>query len=364
MKYLSEFRDSPAAAEILKKINGLRLPRRQVVLMEVCGTHTMAIARGGIKKLLPDAIRLVSGPGCPVCVSPQSYMDRAVALARQKDLIIATFGDMFRVPGSRSSLEKEQAAGADIRIVYSPLEALTIARAHPEKSVVFLSVGFETTTPAIATTVLKARDQHLKNLYFLCANKLIPPAMKCLLDTGTAGLDGFLCPGHVSAIIGPRPYREIADHYGIPCVIAGFEPVDILQSVALLIGQIAAGQHTVEVQYDRIVRPDGNPKARAAVDQVFEGTDAEWRGIGKIPGSGLKLRPAFERFDAARTFPLETGGSTEPKGCLCGQILQGMKEPADCPLFGRTCTPLNPVGACMVSSEGTCAASYKYERDR
>lgn len=363
MKYLSEFRESPAAGELLKQIGGMNLSRRRIVLMEVCGTHTMAIARAGLKDLLPDSIKLVSGPGCPVCVSPQSYIDKAIALAK-KDCIITTFGDMFRVPGSRSTLEKEKAGGGDIRIVYSPLEAITIARTHPERQVIFLSVGFETTTPAIAATVAHAQQNGIRNLFFLCANKLIPPAMKYLLDAGTVALDGFLCPGHVSAVIGPQPYREIAAAHGIPCVIAGFEPVDILQAVVMLLGQIADGRSTVEIQYDRIVHPDGNPKARRAVDLVFETADAHWRGIGTIPHSGLQLRDTYKDFDAEHRFDIETDTTTDLIGCLCGEILQGIKDPTDCRLFGKSCTPLSPVGACMISSEGTCAACYKYEKNR
>jgi hydrogenase expression/formation protein HypD len=364
MKYLSEFRAVPPVAPLLQELRGIDLPKRRIVLMEVCGTHTMAIARSGLKKLLPGSVRLISGPGCPVCVSPQSYLDKAIELARRKDCIIATFGDMFRVPGSRSSLEKEKAGGADVRIVYSPLDALAIARSRPERSVVFLSVGFETTTPTIAATVTAAAQGHLRNIFFLCANKLIPPAMKSLLDGGALALDGFLCPGHVSAVIGPRPYREIAEKYAVPCVIAGFEPVDILQAVVMLARQTAEGRTAVEVQYDRIVHSDGNAKARAAVDLVFESTDAQWRGIGTIPESGLKLRKAFKHFDAERMFDISAGPSAEPKGCLCGAVLQGLKEPTDCRRFGTSCTPLNPVGACMVSSEGTCAAYYKYEGTR
>ncbi|TLM66317.1 MAG: hydrogenase formation protein HypD [Deltaproteobacteria bacterium] len=331
-----------------------------LTLMEVCGTHTMAICQHGIRTLLPDQIRLISGPGCPVCVTPVDYVDHAVALARRPGTIIATFGDMVRVPGSSSSLGREQAAGATVRVVYSPLDAVALAERHPDRTVVFLGVGFETTTPTIAGAVVTARRKGLGNFFVLCAHKTIPVPMAVLADDPELKVDGYLCPAHVSAIIGAEAYRPLAETHRVPCVITGFEPLDILQGVLMLARQIVAGEARVETQYRRVVRPEGNRKAQELLAAVFEPCDAAWRGIGIIPGSGLRLRPEYAAFDAAVQLPVAVEPPREHAGCLCGEILKGKVRPGDCPLFRTACTPEEPVGACMVSSEGTCAAEYKY----
>ena len=331
-----------------------------MTLMEVCGTHTMAICQHGIRSLLPDNIRLISGPGCPVCVTPVGYVDHAVALARRPGTIITTFGDMIRVPGSSSSLIREQATGADIRVVYSPLDAVALAEKHPERTIVFLGVGFETTTPTIAGAVVTASLKGLTNFFVLCAHKTIPIPMAILADDPELQVGGYLCPAHVSAIIGADAYRPLAEQLHVPCVITGFEPLDILQGVLMLARQIAAGEARVETQYRRVVKPEGNLKAQQLLAEVFEPCDAAWRGIGVIPGSGLQLRAEFAAFDAAAQLPVAVEAPREHAGCRCGEILKGKLRPADCPLFRTVCTPEEPVGACMVSSEGTCAAEYKY----
>ncbi len=331
-----------------------------ITLMEVCGTHTMAICQHGIRTLLPANIRLISGPGCPVCVTPVGYVDHAVALARRPETVIATFGDMVRVPGSTSSLSREQASGATVKVVYSPLDAVTLAAKHPDRTVVFLGVGFETTAPTIAGAVVTAKRQGLSNFFVLCTHKTIPIPMAVLADDPELQVDGYLCPAHVSAIIGADAYRSLAETHHVPCVITGFEPLDILQGVRMLAEQIVAGAAIVENQYRRVVHPQGNRKAQGLLAEVFEPCDAAWRGIGTIPGSGLKLRPEFDAFDAALQLPVTIEPPQEPAGCRCGEILKGKARPTDCPLFRTACTPEQPVGACMVSSEGTCAAEYKY----
>lgn len=331
-----------------------------LTLMEVCGTHTMAICQHGIRTLLPERIRLISGPGCPVCVTPVNYVDHAVALARRPDTLIATFGDMVRVPGSSSNLLREQAAGASIRVVYSPLDAVSLAEKHPQKTVVFLGVGFETTTPTIAGAVVTAKRRGLTNFLVLCAHKTIPIPMAVLAADPELKVDGYLCPAHVSAIIGADAYRPLAEQHRVPCVITGFEPLDILQGVLMLARQIVAGQARVETQYRRVVKPEGNIKAQALLAEVFEPCDANWRGIGMIPGSGLQLRPEYAAFDASVQLPVAVEPPREHAGCRCGEILKGKLRPTDCPLFRTVCTPEEPVGACMVSSEGTCAAEYRY----
>jgi hydrogenase expression/formation protein HypD len=320
----------------------------------------MAIHQHGIRGLLPADIRLISGPGCPVCVTPVGYVDHAVALARREDVIIATFGDMVRVPGSSSSLHNEKARGADVRIVYSPLDAVALARKIPEKKVVFLGVGFETTTPTVAGAVLAAQSAGLDNFFILCAHKTIPGPMAVLASDPELQVSGYICPAHVSAIIGPTAYQPLVDELNVPCVITGFEPLDMLQGIEMLARQVIENRPRVENQYSRIVRADGNPRARAIMAQVFEPCDATWRGIGEIPASGLRLREEFRAFDAARQIAVDIEPPVEHPGCLCGEILKGKTTPRSCPLFGTTCTPEDPVGACMVSSEGTCAAEYKY----
>jgi hydrogenase expression/formation protein HypD len=361
MKHQHEYRDPELASVQLQAIRqAVAGFERTITLMEVCGTHTMAIYQHGIRALLPEHIRLISGPGCPVCVTPVGYVDQAVALARRPNTIIATFGDMVRVPGSSSNLLQEQAKGAAIKIVYSPLDALTLAEKHPGADVVFLGVGFETTTPTVAATVLTAVSKQLNNFYVLCSHKTMPGPMAALAGDPELQVDGYLCPAHVSAIIGANAYQPLVDAYKIPCVVTGFEPLDVLQGVLMLTRQVVAGEARVETQYRRVVKPEGNLKARALLDQVFEPCDARWRGIGDIFDSGLQLRSEFYRFDAARQLPVTIEPSVEHQSCLCGEILKGKIRPKQCPLFRTTCTPEDPVGACMVSSEGTCAAEYKY----
>ncbi len=331
---------------------------RRVSIMEVCGTHTMEIARNGLKSFLPPSVRLVSGPGCPVCVTPDAYIDAACGLAVSGRAMVATFGDMLRVPGSGMSLEQARAEGGDVRVVYSPQDALRYAEADASREAVFLGVGFETTAPLVAATVRKAAAAGTGNFSVLPGNKTVPPALGALLDDGETEIDGFLCPGHVSVITGPEPYGAVASR-GVPCVIAGFEPLDILQAVLMLLRQILEGRSEVEVQYFRAVKKGGNPLAQSIMREVFEPCDSRWRGIGVIPGSGLGFSPAYREFDAAARFGLAAGGPDEDRGCSCGRVLKGAIEPAECGLFGAACTPEHPRGPCMVSSEGSCAAAYK-----
>lgn len=361
MNLTTAFRDPALAKGLLNELGRLLDGYSgRMTLMEVCGTHTMAIYQHGIRALLPKGLRLVSGPGCPVCVTPVDYVDHAVALARLPEVMIATFGDMVRVPGSSSSLLHEQARGARVRIVYSPLDAVTLAQKHPDLQVVFLGIGFETTAPTVAGAVLQAERLGLKNFLVLAAHKTMPAPMAALTGDPALKIDGYLCPAHVSAIIGADAYRPLAEKHRVPCVVTGFEPVDILQGIAMLVRQIVAGEARVENQYSRVVKPEGNAKAREILDRVFEACDATWRGIGTIPGSGLRLREAYAGYDAAVSIPVTVEPAVEHRGCLCGEILKGKAAPADCPLFRIVCTPEDPVGACMVSSEGTCAAEYKY----
>ncbi|MFH1943155.1 MAG: hydrogenase formation protein HypD [bacterium] len=359
MKFVDEFRRGGAArhlAELIRK----RAGDDEMTFMEVCGTHTMAIARNGIRELLPENIRLISGPGCPVCVTPNRTVDYAIALSRESDVIVTTFGDMMKVPGSSSSLDQEHAKGRDIRVVTSTLEALAIAEKHPDQKVVFLGVGFETTIPTVAASLVEAKRRSMRMYFVLAAHKVIPPAMEAL-SRGDVKIDGYICPGHVSAIIGSKPYEFLARDFGIGCVVTGFEPLDILQGVLMLVEQKRSGRPRVEVQYSRVVKPEGNPTAVEIIGEVFEPCDSEWRGIGSIPNSGLKIRDSYEAWDAEVQIPVEVEPTHEPKGCLCGQILQGRAKPPACRHFGKTCTPGNPVGPCMVSSEGTCAAYFKYK---
>lgn len=359
MKYLSEFRDPERTRALAEEIERL-LAGREVRLMEVCGTHTVSIFRSGLKSLLPPSLRLISGPGCPVCVTPQRKIDTIIAYARRPDTIITTFGDMLNVPGTESSLRTEKSRGAEIRMVYSPLESLALARENPEKKVIFLGIGFETTIPTGAATVIEARKSGRDNFFLIPAGKLIPPAMEFLLKQGDAGIDGFLCPGHVSVIIGTGPYRRIAEKFGIPCVVAGFEPLDILAAIRELVRLINEGKPEVKNLYPRVVREEGNPRAREIMNEVFQPADTEWRGLGVIPESGLVMRPEFEEYDISLTDPVKIAPSRENPACICGEILRGVNEPPDCPAFKDTCTPDHPLGPCMVSSEGTCAAWYRY----
>lgn len=356
--YIDMFRNSEMARQLGETLKNYR--GRPVTIMEVCGTHTMAIFRYGIRSLLPENIRLISGPGCPVCVTPAFYLNAALELTREKDVILTTFGDMMRVPGSRSSLIQEKAKGADVRMVYSPLDALKIAEENPDKKVVFLSIGFETTTPVCALAVTNAKKRGLKNFSILSANKTMPEALKLLAVDKDIGVNGYLYPGHVSAILGTSLYEELAKDYGVSGVVTGFEPLDMLSAIITLARNIQEGKTVLENQYSRVVSKEGNPLALEKTYEVFEAADAVWRGIGEIPDSGLSVRKEYEDYDAWKVFDIKLDTTEEPKGCLCGEVLKGKKTPKDCKLFNKACTPENPVGSCMVSSEGTCAAYYKY----
>ena len=365
-KFVEEFERPEDARVLVSKIRELSAAahRERLQFMEVCGTHTVAIFRYGIRDVIPASIRLLSGPGCPVCVTPNRSIDEFIAVSRMPGVVAAVFGDMMRVPGTESSLELEKARGADVRVVYSSLDALALARENPGKDVVFFAVGFETTAPTIAATLSAAAETGLRNFYVLPANKLIPPAIAAVLETEGLALDGLICPGHVSAIIGSRPYEFIPAKYRVGAVVTGFQSTDILQCIYMLLRQVVEGAPRVETQYSRIVLPEGNVAALGVMNRVFEPCDSAWRGLGVIPLSGLKLRPDFARFDVLRKFELRLPESREPEGCLCGEVLRGKKEPLDCPLFGRACTPVSPIGACMVTTEGTCQAYYRYRAQR
>jgi hydrogenase expression/formation protein HypD len=358
VKYLAEFRDGSLAAGLLDRIH--RRPPVPTTIMEVCGTHTVALFRHGIPQLLPEHVTLVSGPGCPVCVTDNRDIDWAIALARQPGVLLLTFGDMMRVPGSSASLQQARAEGCDIRPVYSALDCLDIARANPGRPVVFLGVGFETTAPTIACAIVEAERLGIRNFHVFSAHKVMPPALDALASAGEIRIDGLICPGHVSAVIGSRPYRFLPERYGISCVIAGFEPLDMLQAIDMLLVQKLEGRSAVEIQYRRVVREDGNPVAREMMRRVFEPVDAGWRGLGSIPASGLTIREEYGRFDARLAFPLDPVQTTEHRGCRCGEVLRGVARPPDCALYGMACTPDKPIGPCMVSSEGTCAAWFQY----
>jgi len=342
-------------AELAKK-----LPR-PVTFMEVCGTHTNAIAAAGLRRLLPGGVRLISGPGCPVCVTPVGYVDQALALARDPQNILATFGDLLRVPASQGSLEHARAAGCQVQVVYSPRDAVELAAAHPQRRVIFLGVGFETTVPTVAAALREAEERKLANFFILSGHKVMPPALEALLSDPTLRLDGLILPGHVSVIIGARAYRPVLARYPIPAAIAGFTPVDVLQAVVELTRQVTQGEAQLVNLYGRVVREEGNPQAWGLVEEIFEPCDARWRGLGPIPLSGLALRPAFGHRDAA-AFPVDLPVPREPAGCRCGDVLRGLIDPTQCPLFATACTPDTAVGACMVSAEGACAAWYRHER--
>lgn len=354
----SAFKDPKLARGLIETIH--RLAPEHATLMEVCGTHTVAIARNGIRDLMPEGLRLASGPGCPVCVTCNRDIDTVIALARIPNVTITTFGDMTRVPGSTSSLLAEQAAGRSVEIVYSPLDALAFAKAHPEREVVFVGVGFETTTPLVAMAIKRAKAMGLSNFTVFAAHKNMPGALELLVGDPTLELDALILPGHVSTIIGAEPYRFLAEKYGIPGVITGFEPVDVLQGIAMLVRQLHEGRAEIEIAYARGVMPEGNPVALAAIDEVFETCTATWRGLGDIPGSGYRIRDEFANFDAVRRFEPNVEPTRDPKGCRCGDVLRARIAPNECPLFRTVCTPENPVGPCMVSSEGSCAAYYRY----
>ncbi|MCD5411932.1 hydrogenase formation protein HypD [Thermodesulfovibrionales bacterium] len=333
-----------------------------VNLMEVCGTHTTAIFKHGIKALLPEGLKLLSGPGCPVCVTPIKDIDKVIAISMRNDVILATFGDMIRVPGGEKSLSKAKAEGADIRIIYSPLDCLDIGKENKDKKVVFFSAGFETTAPSVAATIFEADRLGVDNFYVYSAHKLVPPALEALLQSGNAMIDGFMLPGHVCTIIGNRPYEFIPAKYSKPCVITGFGAEDILAGIAMLLKQAIDGRAAVEIQYRSVVRVDGNQRAKDFINEYFGVCSSYWRGIGLIDNSGLRLSEKRRHRDAERVFDIDVIDYPEPSGCQCGLVLQGIKIPPECPLFGKSCTPERPVGACMVSSEGSCAAYYKYRQ--
>ncbi len=338
---------------------------KPVRLMEVCGTHTVAIFRHGIRDLLPDGITLLSGPGCPVCVTAIKDVDTAIAISMQKGVVLTTFGDMMRVPGSKGSLFNAKARGSDIRVVYSPLDALRVAEDNEDKEVVFFATGFETTSPSVAGTIMEAESKGVRNFYIYSVHKTVPPALGALLDSGEVRVDGFILPGHVSTVIGSLPYEFIASDYKKPSVITGFDAPDIILGVRMILEQLASGRAEIEIQYKKVVRAEGNPKAVAVLNRCFEPDDAVWRGIGTIPKSGLKLREEFSHRDSRAVFNVDVPeGDDHATACSCGDVLKGVKVPPECKLFGKSCTPDKPVGPCMVSSEGSCAAYYKYKTVR
>lgn len=369
MKYIDEFRDPGLARGIAAAIGRAVRPDRRYHLMEFCGGHTHAISRYGLPDLLPESVQLIHGPGCPVCVLPVGRIDDAIAIARQPGVILCSYGDTVRVPGShRMSLLRAKAEGADIRMVYSTMDALRVAESNPDRPVVFFAIGFETTTPPTAVAIRAARDSGLKNFSVFCNHVLTPAAIHGLLaSAGPEGvrLDGFIGPAHVSTVIGSNPYEPVASQYGKPVVISGFEPLDVMQSILMLVHQLNEGRAEVENQFTRAVTRTGNQKAQALVAEVFELRESfEWRGLGAVPYSALKIRDAFGDYDAERRFTVPGASVPDAKGCDCAEILRGVKRPVDCKLFGTGCTPDNPVGSCMVSAEGACAAYYSYGRFR
>jgi hydrogenase expression/formation protein HypD len=360
MKYLSEYRSPELVDYFLKEIK--RTVTRPWVMMEVCGGQTHSLVKNGLLNMLPEHVRMVHGPGCPVCVTPLNLIDKAVYLAEEKKVILCSFGDMIRVPGSKKSLLDAKAGGADIRILYSPLEAVKIAAENPDKEVVFFAVGFETTAPANALSVIHAKRQGLKNYSILTSHVLVPPAMEAIINDDENIVQGFLAAGHVCTIMGLGEYYPIVEKYKIPMVVTGFEPVDLLQGIAMLVAQLEKGEYKLENQYSRVVEEEGNPAARKMIDDVFESSDREWRGIGTIPGSGFELREDFSAYDANKKFQVNIAKAEENKDCIAGQVLRGLKKPHECSQFGKRCTPSNPLGAPMVSSEGACAAYYHYSQ--
>lgn len=360
------WRDRSMAAAAISEMENLSARASEaaggtVNFMEVCGTHTMAIAASGMRRLFPKGLRMLSGPGCPVCVTSQGDIDRVLALSEVPGAVIATFGDMLKVKGSKGlDLHAMRERGADIRVVYSPLDAVELAASLPDRQVIFIGVGFETTAPVIAGAVARAKKAGLKNFSSTAFFKLVPPALELLLSDPDNRIHGFMLPGHVSAIIGLEPYRFVPEKYKVPCAVTGFEPLDILAGINMLLRQVVSGKPSVEDEYFRAVRPEGNPAARKLMDEVFSVCPASWRAIGTVPGTGLCFSKAYEGFDAVKRFGIKYSDAPEPKGCICGRILMGKALPPDCRLFGKGCTPSNAVGPCMVSSEGACAAWFKY----
>jgi len=363
MKFVDEYRSGDVAAHVAEQIAALVEPRRRYKIMEVCGGHTHTIYKHGIEDLLPPEVELVHGPGCPVCVIPMGRQDDAIAIAERPGVIFTTFGDMLRVPASSGSLLDAKARGADVRMVYSPLDALRVARENPDREVVFFAIGFETTAPSTAVTLLRAREDRVRNFSVFANHVTIIPAIRAILGSPDLRLDGFIGPGHVSTVIGLKPYRWIARDHRKPVVVSGFEPLDILQSVYMILQQLAAGRSEVDNQYTRVVRPDGNPRALRAIAETMElRTTFEWRGLGFIAQSALKLRAEFADWDAEVRFDVPGIRVADPKACQCGEVLKGVIKPWECKVFGTACTPDRPIGTCMVSSEGACAAYYNFGR--
>lgn len=361
MKYTTDYRSPEISRNLVRRIADVCKNDIQIRIMEVCGTHTVSLFRHGIRAVLPESIALISGPGCPVCVTDQGDIDAIIALARLPDVIVATFGDLVRVPGTDSSLRAEQASGRDIRIVYSTMDALDIARDNPQKQIVFPGIGFETTTPTVAASIMAAKQSGVSNYSVYSAHKQVAPALDALMTFDDVRIDGFLLPGHVSVVIGTNAYTHFFEKYQIPSVIAGFEPADILSGILRLAEMIHDSTPALENAYSRVVTPNGNPRAREIMDRVFESSDAAWRGLGRIPKSGLMIRREFSDWDAAKRFGIAAIGSPPPRGCACGDILIGRRTPPECALYKKICTPVDPVGPCMVSGEGTCAAYYQYD---
>ncbi|HEB66270.1 MAG TPA: hydrogenase formation protein HypD [Chloroflexi bacterium] len=359
MRFVDEFRDPDLARKLIAEIHALA--DRPMAFMEFCGGHTHAIMQNGIRQLMPETVRLLSGPGCPVCVTSQRDIDQAIALSQLPDVVLTTFGDMVRVPGTSLTLQEAAAEGSEVRIVYSPLDAVQLAQENPDKQVVFLGVGFETTAPGVAASVLQASALKLENYAVFSMHKYTPPAMRAILDAGEVRLDGIIGPGHVSAIIGLNGWEFLPREYGMPVVVSGFEPVDILLTVRRLVGQVRNGEAYAENAYNRSVLPEGNRTALQIMDTVFEVGEADWRGFGPIPASGMDVRPEYRQFDARARFSLPDVPSREPPGCRCGEVLRGIIEPPDCPLYAKACTPDRPKGPCMVSDEGACSAFYLYQ---
>lgn len=360
MLYSTKFLNGVNKMSIAEKIFALAENKNKLRFMEVCGTHTVSIFRAGIRQILPENVELVSGPGCPVCVTDDEYIDKAIVYAKNSDVIIATFGDMLKVPGSQSSLSEVQALGANVKIIYSPQDCIKIAAENPDKKVIFLAVGFETTAPTAAATVLMAKNLNLKNLFFLSAQKLVPPALKMLLNDSQVKVDGFLLPGHVAVVTGTEIFNFLANDYKIPSVVTGFEAEEILLAILNLLKQIDTQKIFVANEYKSVVKSEGNISAQKILYQVYEKVDANWRGLGIIKNSGLKMREEFAEFDIEKILPVEVEKVDKKTGCRCGEVLRGIIKPAECKLFGKSCQPLHAVGPCMVSVEGVCAAWYKY----
>lgn len=362
MKYIDEYRNQNVARGLAAKIR--RIATRPCVLMEICGGQTHTIMRYGLDELLPEQVELVHGPGCPVCVTPIETIDKAIALAMRPDVTLVSYGDMLRVPGSSSDLFHAKAAGGDVRVVYSPLEGLQIARTNPQRKVIFLAIGFETTAPANAMTVWQAHRDGLTNFFMLVSHVLVPPAIRSLLRSPDNRVQGFIAPGHVCTVMGCREYEELVAEFHVPIVVGGFEPVDLLEAILMLVRQLAKGQAKLENQYVRSVSRLGNVPAQEMLARVFEVADQKWRGIGSIPVSGLRLRPEFSEHDAEHLLAMDEIHAEEPTECISAQVLKGLKKPMDCPAFASRCTPENPMGAPMVSAEGACAAYYRYRRHK